>query len=75
MIEAGDNPTSIKGKRVLLKNARSLSLIASCLVNAKAVFVHTEIPVVFRMCKMPDLIQALPSKGKKAGGKDVKKAS
>lgn len=75
VIESGDKPASIKGKRVLLKNARSLSLIAQCLVEAKAVFVHTEIPVVFRMCKMPDLIQTLLYKGKKSGDKDVKKAS
>lgn len=75
VIEAGDRPTSVKGKRVVLKNARSLSLIAHCLVEAKAVFVHTEIPVVFRMCKMPDLIQTLMYKGKKSGNKDVKKAS
>lgn len=70
-----DSQVSVKGKRVMLTNACSLSMIERCLNEAKAVFIHTEIPVVFRMCKMPDLIQTLLFKGKKHGSKNAKKAS
>lgn len=64
-----------KGKRIAILGATSLEVIAHCLKEAKSVFVHTEVPVVFRMCKMPDIIQTLLFKGKKAGNKNAKKAS
>ncbi len=75
LIVERDSQVSVKGKRVMITNACSLAVIERCLNEAKAVFIHTEIPVVFRMCKMPDLIQTLLFKGKKHGSKNAKKAS